>query len=108
MSRAALRQTMDDRLPSPLELNEHPELAALSILRTGLEVVALALLASYPQSAERCERHGTEEEAYAIALLCQLDALEALLQEYVESIHRAEERQRRQSGAERAASRGPP
>lgn len=82
------RQSVEDTLPTPLELSENPELGALRILRTSLEVAELALRATYPESCERFESRRTEEDAYALAILYQIDALEATLDEYVESIRR--------------------
>lgn len=91
------RHSVEDSLPTPMELRENPELGALWILRTSLEVAELSLRATYP---ERSERHSTEEEAYAIAILYQIDAVEALLEEYLESIRRRGEWRGRESSGE--------
>lgn len=72
---------------TPEELGENPELAVLRVLKTNLDVAELALLSSYPRCEDReCSR--SEEEAYAMAILYQMDALGAMLQEYVESVRR--------------------
>jgi len=89
-----------DSLLTPAQLNENPQIAALWVLRTSLEVAQSMLLATYPQSGEREERHSTEEEAYAIALLYQIDAVAALLDEYVESISRRAKRLGQRSSEE--------
>jgi hypothetical protein len=79
---------MDNTSLTPSDLVEHPELAALRILKTNLDVAGLALLATYPDNGECSERPRSEQEAYAFAILHQIDALEAMLEEYAESIHR--------------------
>ncbi len=91
---------MDSSLPTPIELSENPELAALRILKTNLDVAELALLASYPESCEGPERSGGEQEAYAMAILYQIDALEAMLNEYAESIRRLRQWRNRESSEE--------
>ena len=91
---------MDSWLPTPIELSENPELAALRILKTNLDVAELALLASYPENCECPERSRTEPEAYAIAILFQIDALESILNEYVESIRRLQEWRNREPSEE--------
>jgi hypothetical protein len=88
---------MNNSYLTPIELSEHPELAALRILKTSLDVTHLALLATYPESSERCR---TEEEAYAIAILYQIDALEAMVNEYVESTRRLAELRNREASEE--------
>ena len=92
---------MDNSLLTPIELSENPELAALRILKTTLEVAELALVANYPDSFEYSERPRTEQEAYAFAILFQIDALEALLNEYVESIRRRGQWRNRESSEEK-------
>ena len=96
----AMRKTMDNSLLTPIELSENPELAALRILKTTLDVAELALLASYPESCECSERRGTEQEAYAIAILYQIDALAVLLNQYVESLRRVGEWRNREASKE--------
>ena len=91
---------MDNSLLTPIELGENPELAALRILKTTLDVAELALLASYPDCCECSERRRGEAEAYAFAILYQIDALEALLNEYVESIRRRGQWRNRESSEE--------
>ena len=86
-----MKRTSDNSLLTPVALSENPELGAFRILKTTLLVAELALLATHPESCEYSERRRTEEEAYAIAILYQIDALEALLNEYVESIRRNKE-----------------
>lgn len=90
-----MKETMDNSSLTPMELNENPELAALRILKTTLDVVDLALRGSYPESYEYSERRRTEQEAYALSILYQIDALAAMLNEYVESIRRLREWQNR-------------
>jgi len=91
---------MNNSYLTPIELSEHPELAALRILKTTLDVTHLALLATYPESSEGSERCRTEEEAYAIAILYQIDALEAMVNEYVESTRRLAELRNREPSEE--------
>lgn len=81
---------MDESLPTPAELQEDPELAVLRILRTTLSVAELALLSSYPESCEPARSGGSrsEQEAYVTAILHQIEALEGVLDQYVESIRR--------------------
>ena len=81
---------MNTSLLSPTELNENPELAALQILKTSLDVAESVLLATYPDSCESSYAEGcrTEQEAYAISILYQMDALNAVLDQYAESIRR--------------------
>lgn len=77
---------------TPSELMENPELAVLQILKTSLSVVELALLAAYPDNRECSERCRTEQEAYVFAIIHQISTLEAVVDEYVESLGRLEER----------------
>lgn len=72
---------MDKSLLTPIQLNENPELAALRILKTRLDVAELALVAAYPDSCEpsSSEHCRSEQEAYAISILYQIDALNAVL-----------------------------
>lgn len=79
---------MDRSFLTPSELMENPELAALRILKTNLDVAGLALLATYPDNPECSEEPRSEQEAYAFAILHQIDALEAMLDEHAESIRR--------------------
>ena len=95
-----MKETMDSSFLNPITLNENPELAALRILKTTLDVVELALRGSYPDSCECSERRPTEQEAYAIVILYQIDALEGMLNEYVESILRLREWQERERSKE--------
>ncbi len=75
---------------TPMEFNENPELAALQILKTSLDVAESALLATYPDSCEPSFSEGcrSEQEAYAISILYQIDALGAVLNQYAESLRR--------------------
>ena len=91
---------MDNSLLTPIELSENPELAALRILKTTLDVAQLSLLAVYPDSYEYSERCRTEEKAYAIAIIYQIDALEAVLNEYAECIRRLREWRNREPSEE--------
>ena len=95
-----MKKTIDNSLLTPIALSENPELAALRILKTTLDVAELALLSSYPDSFEGSERCRSEQEAYALAILFQIDALEAMLNEYVESIRRQWEWRNRESSEE--------
>lgn len=79
---------MDNSSLSPRELMEHPELAVLRILKTNLDVAGLALLATYPDNHENSEEPRSEQEAYAFAILHQIDAFGAMLDEYAESLRR--------------------
>ena len=80
---------MEKSFLTPIEFNENPELAALRILKTSLEVAHLALVATYPDCEPSCSQHcRSEQEAFAISLLYQIDALSAVLDEYAESIRR--------------------
>jgi hypothetical protein len=87
---------------NPIELNDNPELAALRILKTSLDVAEVALAATYPDSCEPsyCEGCRSEQEAYALSLLYQIDALGALLNEYAESVRRLREWRSRELAAE--------
>ena len=89
---------MDESLPTPSELQEDPELAVLRILATSLRMAELALLSSHPASYEPARSDGprTEQEAYAAALLYQIEALEGVLGEYVESTRRLRDWSRRE------------
>ena len=91
-----MKETMDSSFLNPITFNENPELAALRILKTTLDVVEIVLRGSYPDSSECSERRQSEQEAYAIAILYQIDALEGMLNEYVESIRRLREWQDRE------------
>ena len=90
---------MKDSFPTPMDLVDNPELAVLRILKTNLYVAELALLAAYPDGSESTysERCPGSEEAYARAILYQIDALEATLDEYVESVRRFREWRTRES-----------
>jgi hypothetical protein len=76
-----------------MQLNENPELAALLILKTNLDIAQLVLLATYPDSCEPSysEDRRSEQEAYASSILYQIDALEGIINEYVESVRRLRE-----------------
>lgn len=92
---------MDDPLLTPIHFNENPELASLRILKTNLDVAELALLAAYPDcEPSALHRRGTEQEAYAISILYQIEVLAALLNEYAESIRRLRERRSREPSAD--------
>lgn len=82
---------MDSSSLTPIQFNEHPELAALRILKTTLEVAELALQATYRDHSEDSERCHSEQEAYAIAILHQIEALGAVIDEYFGSIRRLEQ-----------------
>ena len=86
-------QAMNESFLSPIHLNENPELAALWILKTNLDVAQMALAATYPDSREPSysERCRSEQEAYALSILYQIDALNAMLNEYAESLRRLRE-----------------
>ena len=88
---------MDDTFLTPIELLDHPELAVLRILRTSLDVAGIVLQATHLDSGECPERNRSEPEAFAVALHYQIEALEAMLEEYVESIRRQEECRGRES-----------
>jgi hypothetical protein len=72
---------MDESLLTPILLNENPELSALRILATSLDVAEVALVAAYPDSGEPLYSEGcpSEQEAYAISILYQIDALSAVV-----------------------------
>jgi len=93
-----MERTVDRSLPTPSQLDENPELAALRILETSLDVAELALLTTYPETGEQVDAEDglTEQEAFATAILYQIDALGAVLNEYVESIRRLEEWRKRE------------
>lgn len=84
---------MNESFLTPMELAENPELAALRILMTNLDVAEMALLAVHPDScAALCsQRCRTELEAYATSILYQLDALNAMINEYAECARRLRE-----------------
>jgi hypothetical protein len=88
---------MDASLPSPILFLENPELGALHILKTSLEVSRVVLLTAYRDGAEPAPPGYGEPEAYAKAMLYQIDALEATLEDYNESIERLREWRSQQS-----------
>ncbi len=75
---------------TPMVLSDYPEIAPLWTLRVNLHVAELALLASHPESCEHSYSGPgrSEQEAYALALLHQIDALRVMLSEYLGSVRR--------------------
>jgi hypothetical protein len=90
---------MNDLTPSLL--NENPELAALYILKTSLEVSRCALATAYPDDAEPplLPCYG-EQDAYVKAILYQMTALDAMIDGYAESIERLRAWKNQQSRGE--------
>lgn len=75
-------------LPEPTDLRDAPELAVLAILKTDLRIAERSLLAAYPDLDYRdleARRSHTAQDAYASALLYQIRALVATVEEYIES-----------------------
>jgi hypothetical protein len=72
---------------NPSDFIENPEVAALAILKTSLEVAHCALAATYPE----CEpvESRSEQEAFAISILHHSAALVAMIDEYCESVRRS-------------------
>jgi hypothetical protein len=74
------------------DLLEHPQLAALAVLYSALEVAGPALIAAHPESWDLDmllpdnDADSSEEAAYATALIFQIDALEATLNCYRHTI----------------------
>lgn len=95
-------ETLSRSALTPIQLNENPELAALRILRTSLDVAAVVLAATYPESSEVSYSEGgrSEQEAYALSILYQIDALGAVLEEYAESIRRLRAWRNREASAD--------
>ena len=92
---------MNESLLTPIQLNENPELAVLRILKTNLEVAETALVAAYPDSCEPySERCRSEQEANALSILYQIDALSVMLNEYAESLRRLRHWRSREPPAE--------
>jgi len=93
---------MNESSLNPIQLNENPELAALRILKTSLDVAEMALAATYSDSCEPSYSEGfrSEQEAYALSLLYQIDALGAVLNEYAESIRRLRQWRNREPSAD--------
>jgi hypothetical protein len=76
--------------PTPTDLSGDPELAVLSILDSVLEMTTIALVAAdedSPMSGPPFES-GSEQNAYATAIVHQIEALEGTLQGYSQSIRR--------------------
>jgi DNA replication protein DnaC len=96
--RQAMNEMMDGSLPTAIELAEDPELAVLRCLKTNLKITELALAAAYPEICEHTSvaHSPSEPEAYASAIVYQIDALDALLDHYVESIGRLRQRWHRE------------
>lgn len=90
---------MNESFLTPIQLGENPELAALQLLKTNLDVAEVALVAVYPESCELTERFRGEQEAYAVSILYQIEALNALLNEYAESCRRLQEWRKREPAA---------
>ena len=92
-------ETRDRSSLTPIQIHENPELAALRILKTTLDVVDRALVGAYPESGEPSypDHDRSEPDAYALAILHQIDALGALLDLYVESIRRLGDRRDREA-----------
>jgi hypothetical protein len=85
----SMDREIDRSLPTPDDLMESPELAVLRVLQATLEIVEVALKATYPGDAEAAESNGrTEPEAYAMVILYQIEVLGHLIQEYVRSLGR--------------------
>lgn len=82
---------MDEQVPTPMLLSNNPELAALHILKTSLEVCRCALSVAYPDASEPPSPCPREHLAYVSAILHQAVALEAMLDEYAHSIQRLHE-----------------
>lgn len=76
--------------PSIAELREAPELSALAPLRASLDVTENTLLAFYPKLEEDDSRppwqHISGREAYACAIIYQLRALSASIDELIQDL----------------------
>ena len=88
-----MEKTVDASLPTLSQLDENPELAALRILKTSLDVAELALVTMYPDMGEPADGEDglSEEEAFATAIRYQIAALGGVLNHYVESVRRLQE-----------------
>jgi hypothetical protein len=76
--------------PTPTDLSGDPELAVLAILGSVLEMTTIALVAAdedSPMSGPPFES-ASEQNAYATAIVHQIEALEGTLQGYSQSIRR--------------------
>jgi hypothetical protein len=89
---------MDKEIPTPIWLSHNPELAALHILKTSLEVCRSALSVAYPDISEPPSPCPREHIAYVRAILHQTVALQAMLDEYAQSIERLHAWTNRDSG----------
>jgi hypothetical protein len=87
---------MDSSFLTPIQFNDNPELALLEILKCALGATELALLATYPDNGECSERPRSEQEAYVFTIIHQINTLQAVLDEYIESIARLREWQNRE------------
>jgi hypothetical protein len=79
-------------IPSLTELREVPELSALVSLRASLEVTEHSLFAVYPEleidDGHPLRRYHTGREAYACAIIHQLRALSANIDEFIQNLQR--------------------
>lgn len=77
-------------IPNIAELREAPELSALVPLRASLDVTENTLLAFYPTLEEDDSRpswqHPSGREAYACAIIFQLRALSASIDELIQGL----------------------
>jgi hypothetical protein len=75
--------------PTPTDLSGDPELGVLSILDSVLEMTTIALVAADEDSVSGPPfESGSEQSAYATAIVHQIEALEGTLQGYCQSIRR--------------------
>jgi len=79
-------------IPSLTELREAPELSALVPLRASLEITEHSLFAVYPEleidDGHPLRRYHTGREAYACAIIHQLRALSASIDEFIQNLQR--------------------
>jgi hypothetical protein len=77
---------MSDKLPSTLELVDAPELAALHVLETALEIAEQVLIAAYPELAEsldfECPTRLITEACLADAIIVHISGLQTALFRY--------------------------
>jgi hypothetical protein len=81
------------KLPSPTELSDDPELAVLVTLTTALQMASFALLSVFPELDSPLDGpdphapHGVQE-AFATSIVKQIDALEDVVEEYLRAVER--------------------
>ena len=75
--------------PTPDELKENPELATLALLDSAMLMTTLSLVALYPSSyGDDLDLEGGELDAYADAIISQIQSLEWMIQSYQKTLEK--------------------